>query len=90
MLKEGWHYLGAFALLIFLLLDAGNIYASYEISFFRRYPMAMVTGILPVVGVPLPMISWGGTVMIATMISMGFVMNAFIFRRIVLGLHNDG
>jgi rod shape determining protein RodA len=51
--------------------------------------MSMVAGMLPVVGVPLPLISWGGTVMIATMMSMGFVMNAYIFRRVVLSHHND-
>ena len=32
-------------LLLLLLLYAANIYAAYEISFFRRYPMPMVTGI---------------------------------------------
>jgi len=32
-------------LLLLLILYAANIYAAYEISFFRRYPMPMVTGI---------------------------------------------
>ncbi len=63
---------------------------SANMFFYVFANMGMVTGLLPVVGVPLPLISWGGTVMIATMISMGFVMNAYIFRKVVLGLHNDG
>jgi rod shape determining protein RodA len=40
--------------------------------------MGMVTGLLPVVGVPLPFISYGGTVMLTLMISLGLCMNAFI------------
>lgn len=63
---------------------------SANMFFYVFANMGMVTGLLPVVGVPLPLISWGGTVMIATMVSMGFVMNAYIFRKVVLGLHNDG
>ncbi len=34
--------------LLLLLLYAGNVYAGYEISFFRRYPMPMVTGVAAV------------------------------------------
>jgi rod shape determining protein RodA len=41
----------------------------------------MVTGLLPVVGVPLPLISYGGTVMLAMMIGFGLVMNVHIHRR---------
>lgn len=36
--------------------------------------IAMVMGILPVVGVPLPLISYGGTVMFSIMISFGIIM----------------
>lgn len=41
---------------------------------------AMVMGLLPVVGVPLPLVSYGGTVMMTTMIGFGLVLNAFINR----------
>lgn len=41
---------------------------------------AMVMGLLPVVGVPLPLISYGGTVMMTTMIGFGLVLNAHINR----------
>ena len=35
----------------------------------------MVSGLMPVVGIPLPLISYGGSVMLAFMVSMGLVMN---------------
>ena len=38
--------------------------------------VAMVTGIIPVVGVPLPMISYGGTAMITTLLGFGLVLSA--------------
>jgi len=42
--------------------------------------IGMVTGILPVVGVPLPLFSYGGTVMLTTLISLGFLMNVSIHK----------
>jgi len=35
----------------------------------------MVSGLMPVVGIPLPLISYGGTVMLSIMISMGMILN---------------
>ena len=46
--------------------------------------IAMVMGLIPVVGVPLPMISYGGTVMLTVMIGLGFVINAYIDRDLEL------
>ncbi len=43
--------------------------------------IAMVTGLIPVVGVPLPLISYGGTAMLAIMISYGFAISAYIHRE---------
>jgi rod shape determining protein RodA len=40
--------------------------------------IAMVIGLLPVVGVPLPFISYGGTAMWTLLISLGFIINADI------------
>ncbi len=37
--------------------------------------IGMVSGILPVVGVPLPLISFGGTSMVTTMIGFGLILN---------------
>ena len=35
----------------------------------------MITGILPVVGTPLPLFSYGGSITATTLISLGFVLN---------------
>lgn len=47
--------------------------------------MAMVMGALPVVGVPLPLVSYGGTAMFTLMIGFGIVMSAHIYRTERLG-----
>ena len=39
------------------------------------FNIAMVSGLMPVVGIPLPLISYGGTVMLSIMISMGILLN---------------
>lgn len=44
--------------------------------------IAMVMGLIPVVGVPLPLISYGGTAMLAVMISIGLLMSVYIHRDI--------
>ncbi len=44
--------------------------------------IAMVMGLIPVVGVPLPLISYGGTAMLAVMVSLGFLMSVYIHRDI--------
>jgi rod shape determining protein RodA len=35
----------------------------------------MVTGLIPVVGIPLPLLSYGGTAMLSIMISFGLLLN---------------
>jgi rod shape determining protein RodA len=40
--------------------------------------VAMVTGLVPVVGVPLPLVSYGGTSMLTMMAGLGFVLNAHV------------
>ena len=42
--------------------------------------VAMVTGLLPVVGVPLPLVSYGGTAMLTMLVGFGFVLNAHLNR----------
>ena len=37
--------------------------------------MAMVTGLMPIVGIPLPLLSYGGTAMLSVMISFGLLLN---------------
>jgi rod shape determining protein RodA len=45
--------------------------------------MGMVSGILPVVGVPLPLISYGGTSMLTVMLGFGIVMSAATHKKLV-------
>ncbi len=42
--------------------------------------IAMVMGLIPVVGVPLPLISYGGTAMLTAMTAIGLMMCAYIHR----------
>ncbi len=41
---------------------------------------AMVMGLIPVVGVPLPLVSYGGTVMLTIMFGLGLIMSVYIHR----------
>ncbi len=43
---------------------------------------AMVMGLIPVVGVPLPLISYGGTAMLTVMFGFGLLMNVGIHRDV--------
>jgi rod shape determining protein RodA len=49
--------------------------------------MAMVMGMIPVVGAPLPLLSYGGTIMMATLIGFGFIMNSYTNRFVTLPNH---
>jgi rod shape determining protein RodA len=40
----------------------------------------MVLGILPVVGIPLPLLSYGGSSMLVTMLSLGLLLNIHMRR----------
>jgi rod shape determining protein RodA len=45
---------------------------------------AMVMGLIPVVGVPLPLISYGGTAMLAVMFGFGLLLNVGVHREVHL------
>jgi rod shape determining protein RodA len=49
--------------------------------------VAMVMGLVPVVGVPLPLISYGGTAMLSVMIGFGLLLSASIHREVPVGRH---
>ena len=52
------------------------------VTFFLYFAvnMSMVMGLAPVVGVPLPLVSYGGSAMLVILISFGFVQSAHIHR----------
>ncbi len=52
--------------------------------------VGMVMGLLPVVGVPLPLLSYGGTSLLAVMIGFGLLLNLDIHREIRLPLRGTG
>ena len=43
--------------------------------------VAMVTGMIPVVGAPLPMISYGGTALLTVFIALGLVISAVVYDQ---------
>jgi len=45
----------------------------------------MVMGLLPIVGVPLPLISYGGTSMLTVMFGFGLMMSVYVHRDLRLG-----
>jgi rod shape determining protein RodA len=45
--------------------------------------MAMVSGLLPVVGVPLPLVSYGGTALVSLFIGLGVLMSVQAHRKLV-------
>lgn len=46
--------------------------------------MAMVMGMIPVVGVPLPFLSYGGSFLLATLMACGLLQHVYINRDIIL------
>jgi rod shape determining protein RodA len=46
--------------------------------------VAMVTGLIPVVGVPLPMISYGGTAMVTVLTGFGLLLSVDIHRDVAI------
>ena len=77
-------------LLIFCLwsaLEAKDRYSVLLVSgiamtffLFFAVNMSMVMGILPVVGVPLPLVSWGGSAMLVLMAGFGLIQSAHVHR----------
>lgn len=66
---------------VFSRLTAGAITLSFFVYAFVN--MGMVTGILPVVGVPLPMISYGGTALLSILAGMGILMSISTHKQLV-------
>jgi len=66
---------------LFSRLLASSISLTFFVYVFVN--IAMTTGLLPVVGIPLPLISSGGTSMVTIMIGLGMLMSVQTHRRLV-------
>ena len=81
-----------YIIIIYRILKIGSISKSYfaklfcygygsAIFFYVAVNMSMVLGLLPIVGSPLPIMSYGGSSMLATMIGFSIVMSSKIYHR---------
>jgi len=66
---------------LFSRLLASSISLTFFVYVFVN--IAMTTGLLPVVGIPLPLISSGGTSMLTIMVGLGMLMSVQTHRRLV-------
>lgn len=73
--------IAAHAPTLFTRLLAGAITLTFFTYAFVN--MGMVSGILPVVGVPLPMVSYGGTSLVSLCLGMGILMSIHTHRKLV-------
>ena len=88
---------GLVVLLLFFLISCyGLILSFFMASKFARFltigmittlffyvfiNIGMVMGLLPIVGSPLPIMSYGGSSMLATMMGLGIVMSSKIYNK---------
>ena len=81
-----------YTIIIFRIIKIGSISRSYfaklfcysfgtSIFVYIVINMSMVLGMLPIVGSPLPIMSYGGSSMLATMIGLGIVMSAKVHSQ---------
>ena len=88
--------LALYVIIIYRVLRIGSISRSYfaklfcygygsAIFFYITVNMSMVLGLLPIVGSPLPIMSYGGSSMLSTMIGFAIVMSAKINDKQLIG-----
>ena len=84
-----------YAILIYRIIKIGSISRSYfgklfcygfgsAIFVYVSVNMSMVLGLLPIVGSPLPIMSYGGSSMLATMIGLSVVMSTKIYSKQII------
>ena len=84
-----------YALIIYRIVSIGMDSRSYfgklfsygfasSIFIYIAVNMSMVLGLLPIVGSPLPIMSYGGSSMLATMLGFGVVMSSKIYNRQII------
>lgn len=74
-------YIGTSTQDTFSRLLAGSLTLTFFVYVFIN--IGMVSGILPVVGVPLPLVSYGGTSMVTLMTSFGILMSIHTHRKLI-------
>jgi len=60
-------------------LLSGSLAVTFFIYVFVN--IGMVSGILPVVGVPLPLVSYGGTSVVSLLTAFGLIMSMYTHRQ---------
>ena len=50
----------------------------------------MVMGLIPVVGIPMPLLSYGGTAMLTVMFGFGLLMSVHVHRQVEIPRHSGG
>ncbi len=68
------------------LLAMGVVASFYVYAFIN---MAMVMGLLPIVGEPLPLVSYGGTAMMTLLAAFGLLMGVYVHRDQRIGREGD-
>jgi rod shape determining protein RodA len=74
-------YIGTQAQSSFNRLVAGSLTLTFFVYVFVN--IGMVTGLLPVVGLPLPLISYGGTSLVTMMAAFGILMSIHTHRKLL-------
>ena len=74
-------YIAATAQELFGRLVAGGLVLTFFVYVFVN--IGMVSGLLPVVGLPLPLISYGGTALVTVMAAFGIIMSIHTHRRLL-------
>ena len=81
-----------YSIMIYIIIAIGSIARSFfaklycygfgsAIFIYIVVNMSMVLGLLPIVGSPLPIMSYGGSSMLATMVGISIVMSCKIYNK---------
>ena len=58
--------------------------------FYIMINASMVMGLIPVVGIPMPLISYGGTAMLTVMFGFGLLLSVHVHRQVEIPRHSGG
>lgn len=81
-------YMGLLTLCVWLAFQCKHLFSKLLVlgltvtfALYVFINLAMVMGLAPVVGVPLPLISYGGTVILTVMFGFGLILSAHLYRQ---------